>query len=130
MICEAENAKAKTAVPAAIITTARLLPSASLFQKGIAAAKITGHTIEVIVSQRQGNCVCCSGRNRVQIGRETGVAIIIVSRTTTPIAFKSLRLWVEFSQAWGRADFHISGSAGQNIATVASNRKFIHQTLR
>src|ERR1700730_8500454 len=58
MICEAENAKAKTAVPAAIITTARLLPSANLFQKGIAAAKITGHTIELIVSQRQGNCVC------------------------------------------------------------------------
>src|SRR5216684_2925733 len=92
-ICDSENAKAIANVPKANITSDLFLAARRL-QKGIDSDNRTAQTIELIESQRQGNCVSCRGRMTVQMGRDKGVAMKSVCSNSSPNAV--VPLLIEF----------------------------------
>src|SRR3954469_1503572 len=75
IVCDAENAIEIAIVPKANMPRGRILVFISRLQKGIDMPRSTEHEREDIESQRQGNCVSCSGRSDLQSACDNGVAM-------------------------------------------------------
>src|SRR2546421_5119054 len=131
MMCLIEKVSEIAIVPIASSISGRFVLAKGTHE-GIESANKSELGRDVIASQRQGNCVSCNGRNRFQIGRDSGVAMKRVNDKSSAKAAIPLTMVLRRSSfpPRSRAARFIKMNAGQDIAAIESSKMFIHQTLR